>query len=259
MTTQLKQNLHLLIATATLALAFASLPTHAAFITIDDFEDYSDGDTHNDMGADWQNSGTVDTDPAGGTNLVLAYDTSNGYSTYVGSDITIANNTTGTLFYRARIANGDIDFGSGMSDSTSANNWGDYEAQLTWDELGTSVAVRNGSSATTTPHTWYNIWMVIDNTNDEYDVYLQSNDDANFSSQTKIGSTADFRNGETSDDMVAFMLRSNSGASGTIYIDDMYLDTTGQSLNNPLIPEPASFLLLILGGLALVPRRRRRN
>ena len=251
MTSQLKQNLRFLTLAATLVLAFASLPTHAEFVLIDNFETYSEGDTYLDM-TGWENSGTVDTDPAGGTNLVLDYNTSDGYSRYVGSDITIADNTTGTLFYRLRIADGDINCASGMSDTTDADSWGDYEAQLTWKSPEDTVDVRSGGGAAITPDAWYNIWMVIDNTNDEYDVYLQSNDDANFSSQTKIGSTAGFRNGAGNNDMVAFMLHSNNGDS--IYIDDIKLDSTGQNLT---IPEPASLTLLILGGLALTRRRQR--
>ena len=262
MATALKQNARFLTLAATLVLAFASLPTHAAFVNIDDFESYTVGDGTGDMGGDWWGSAQVATDPADSGNQVLSYTGSNASHSYRGSDIEIANGTTATLFFRARIEGAtDPDFGMGMSDFAAPSSWSAYEAQLTWQNDGSSVGVRNGSSATTTDDAWYLIWMVIDNTNDEYDVYLQSDDDSNFSSQTKIGSTAAFRNGSANNDLVSFFLNTNAGNTAPAYIDDIYLDTTGESLKNPLflIPEPSTLaLVLILGGLAL-PRRGRRN
>ena len=257
MTSQLKQNLRFLTLAATLFLAFASLPTHAEFVLIDDFEAYADGDSISSK-ADWNNNGTVDTDPADGTNLVLSFSPSNGIGYYGGSDIKIADNTTGTLLYRARLTSGGQAFGMGMSDETAPNPWDSFEAQLTWDETGSPISVRDGSGphpeATTTDDAWYNVWMVIDNTNDEYDVYLQSDDDANFSSQTQIADDAGFRNGSANNDLVSFFMRTNAGTGSVLYIDDIKLDNTGKNL---AIPEPASLTLFILGGLALTRRRQR--
>ena len=255
MATALKQNARFLILAATVV--FATLPSHADFSTIDDFEGYTVGDSINSK-AGWNNNGTVDTDPAGGTNLVLSFSPSNGIGYYDGSDIEIADSTTGTLFYRARLTSGAQAFGMGMSDTTSPNPWNSFEAQLTWDETGSPISVRNGGgphpAATTKADAWYNIWMVIDNSSDTYDVYFQSSDDATYSGQTLIADDAGFRNGSANNDLVSFFMRTNTGTGSVLYIDDIKLDNTGKNL---AIPEPASLTLLILGGLALTRRRQR--
>lgn len=240
--------------------AIATAAAQAAFIGIDDFEDYTAADSISDKD-DWNNNGTVATDPAGGSNLVLAFDPSNGTGYYNGSDIAIADGSTATLFFRARMTAGGQAFGFGMSDTTSPNPWDSFEAQLTWDKTGNPISVRNGGkdgphpAAAATADAWYNIWMVIDNDNDTYDVHFQSNDDATYSSKTKVGDDAGFRNDPAENDLESFFMRTNDGTGSVLYIDDIYLDTAGENLANP-IPEPGTLALLGIGGLGVLLRRR---
>ncbi len=81
--------------------------------------------------------------------------------------------------------------------------------------------------------TWYQVWMVIDNAVDTYEVYMSGGGlvertllDAG--AQTEFG----FRNGSASNPMLNFFARTGSGTTGIWSIDDIYL-AEGENFGDP--------------------------
>ncbi len=141
---------------------------------------------------------------------------------------------------------------------------------------------------------WFNVWMVIHNdgvyaplnfitdTADYMNLYIQS--DQTFPVQTQLQTllgdmkftfAQDFTmpppgppTAGTNKALTAFFMRMGLGPfteslglennhAGPWYLDDLYLDVTGENLTNP-IPEPGTVVLAVIGlvGLFLKPRRR---
>jgi len=118
----------------------------------------------------------------------------------------------------------------------------------------------------------YNVWFVINNSADNYQVYMQSDGDANLANPTLITgiaadgtgatSTFGFRNGAAANALVTANFGNGAtaalGAANAVNFDDIYIDPAGSNTTNPVTaPEPASLTLLGIGALALVGRRRR--
>jgi hypothetical protein len=114
--------------------------------------------------------------------------------------------------------------------------------------------------------TWYNFWLVVHNREngggatdankpplDTYDVYVQG---GAFTEQAQLWADGNFRTGNFKGQLPYFNFIVDV-AGDTGYLDDLYIDTTGQNLANP-VPEPAS-LLLASGGAAILALRRRRR
>jgi len=112
----------------------------------------------------------------------------------------------------------------------------------------------------------YNVWFVINNSTDKYQVYMQSDADPALATPTQIlgtDGTTDFtfRNSGTAaqpNDLVT----ANFGNGATtianaVNYDDIYVDLSGKNLSNPA-PEPATLGLLVLGGAGALVRRSRR-
>jgi hypothetical protein len=117
----------------------------------------------------------------------------------------------------------------------------------------------NNEVASLAADSWYNMWIVFDNKNDEVDVYLKL-DDGSFSDATVSDRVADdygFRN--TADSLITSVrFRNNEdGHTTAAYFDDIYLDFNNSNLLNP-IPEPGS-LVLLLGGMGMLLLSRRRS
>jgi len=241
------------------ALALTALSSQAAFVLVDDME----------SGNNWASNGTAPTggvvaDPAGGGNNVYsivgqADQNADASDAWLSLGTGIANNTTGTLFFRVRVADdaGDFNWVFGSSDVADPGTWGDYEGYGVMDSVnntvGNEVAVRNGGSFTTftsaSADTWYNVWLVLDNTSDITTMYFGTGD-----SGTAATQSGTFRNGTTAS-LDRLFVRNNV-LDSTGYIDDVYLDTSGANLANP-IPEPSSLALLFCGAASFVVRRRR--
>ena len=95
---------------------------------------------------------------------------------------------------------------------------------------------------TLTPGTWYNIWVLVNNSADTYQVWMNSDPGgdaqagdqlANSSAETVFG----FRTA-TAADLINFFIKTGGGDSpvdGQFYLDDIYLeDTDDTNLSNPL-------------------------
>lgn len=245
--------------------ALTTASSHAAFVLLDNMEG------GNNWSAFDGTPGTIVTDPANSGNNVfsIGYGTNvNNSDSYLSLGSGIAHNTTGTLFLRVRTTanEGAFDwvFGTthvanpGASGTTGA--WNSYVGYGVMNSSGgtdTEMAVRDGTGfdffGPASPDTWYNVWFVLDNENKETTMYYNTGFGTPATDASTLSATGGFRNVNT-DDLINLWVRNNS-ASTTGYIDDVYLDTTGINLTNP-IPEPSTAMIGGLGLLALLRRRR---
>lgn len=233
--------------------------TQAQWSAVDVFDSLTLGDINGQNG--WTNydsltlgsttNANVILDPAGGgpvtTNKVLGL--ADNTTAYRG--VTIPDLTTGTLFLRFRTSSnhaGTI----GMSDTLVGTSIGfpQIESYLNMQPLpSTAVFTRNGSAGAVPVipnlplNTWFNVWFVIDNSADTTTFYLNSGfrqnagagdvlisgTVSNFVFRTAYG----FGNA-----MVNFVIKSQLAADinnpASFYIDDVYLDSSGANLSNPM-------------------------
>ncbi len=253
--------------TASLTFILAcAVQANAAFTLIDDFESGTDSWTVG-TGANF----SVTADPTNGTNSVLSFDHANdngAFATLSLDSSTTLNGGTGTLFLRAYMVSNDADTVFGLGDQGPSGNsldWGAYESAVRFGFEGSSdLDVRDGGTYTTaTGDTklghWYNLWFVIDDSNNQTDFYIQSDTDSDFSSQTVVYTDAAFRNGG-SNPLNRLLIKAGNAAGGAILFDEIHIDTSGVNLASP-IPEASTFALLA-GWLSLAStllRRRRRR
>ena len=104
---------------------------------------------------------------------------------------------------------------------------------------------------------WYDIYMVMNNSVDTWQMYYTENSGAPTLATTTAGSlsTLTMRNGGE-EAINAFMVATSQIATATTsYIDDIYIDTTDSNLISP-VPEPSAALIGGLGMLTLLRRRR---
>ena len=110
--------------------------------------------------------------------------------------------------------------------------------------------------------TTYNVWFEINNSADNYRVYLQSDGVPGLATRTQVlandgtGGLFGFRNGAAANDLITANFGSGNGQPVTTYFDNIYVDTAGFNSANP-VPEPCTLLLALLGGAGIVALRRR--
>jgi hypothetical protein len=256
-------------------------------VLIDNFESYPVGSAIDGQGywrAEVGSNATgagVAADPLAASNRVLAIGPGGFTSGTLGARETFNGNpqlqvdkgSTATLFYQlAWQAGQDVDFSIGMTevanpiDETLFNPFTQFRTQmaLPFSSGYDHLSVRNGSSLpqltdNVTPLTWYNVWTVINHASDSYRVYIQG---GAFATQTLMaaGSATDFvfRNGATNADLITLFIATGRHTDavppnpkenvGPVYIDNVYIDTSGPSLVNP-VPEPATSLLAAIGAM----------
>ena len=238
-------------------------------------------------------STTIDVvvDPADSGNKAVIFTTAQNHIAYnnLGVALTTGESSTvgaatGTLFFRIRLAPQRQNYGVGWSDggsqitgasttAPSSNNFNNFEALINSDGSTDTVRARNGTGWTTpvasADDVWYNVWFVAKNNtgrnaNDTYDAYIQG---GAFATQTSLGTSLQFRANTATDELGGdpldyFLMRQGGavtagGTAGAFYVDDIYVDTAGQNLINP-VPEP-SFAVLLLGSIGSLMLRRRRD
>ena len=234
------------VATYVVFHCFASSTAQGQFVLVDDFESYTVG------GIDGQSNGIgtwvadqpyeIAVEP-GTTNQVLNTpsdpDNLNASSNY--SNLQIDEGDVGTLFFRFQRGGDDSHLIFGLSPAEDPVAFGDFEASISARTPGNPgrLQVRSGGSYVTVEdffelEEWINIWMVIDNDVDEFQVYAQS--DTTFPDQQLLDDgTTDifvFRNG-TPDPLTTFYLRTGLNHEGHFYIDDIFLDPSGENLEVP--------------------------
>ena len=185
----------------------------------------------------------------------------------------IAVGTTGTLFFQFSASDLAAGQSIGLADGTAetmtsypaGSVFVNYRPQLALTGAGAFTA-RNATTATINSvtleaDTWYSVWMVVNNAdeNPTWEGYIQG---GSITTQTKLAAgstdTFTFRGEETEDaDLTNFLFARGGGGSGdSLVIDNIYVDTAGENLSNP-IPEPSVLAMSGLLGAGLLARRRR--
>ena len=117
-----------------------------------------------------------------------------------------------------------------------------------------------GNMQQSAPDAWQNIWFVLDTTGavDTYDMWVEG---GTYATPTLVADDAEWYRQQEHNLGIAGLYVYSTGASVATYIDDVYVDTTGIDLSNPLVavPEPSSFIfgLMALAAGALRPRSRK--
>jgi hypothetical protein len=256
-----------------LPVAFLALTSTSfgGFVILDNFQSYLNGDDLNGVN-NWVVSSdavtpfTVAQDPAGGSNkvgLVTLLSNPNSHAVYNSSSfLQLPSTDTGTLFLRFRFDTTTPSTLFGLKDSTKGLAYSDLSSITRVGDLDSSVDVYNAgyveATSLTNADAWYNAWVVADSSTKTFDVYLQSDDDADFATQTLIYENASYRNSSSSLD--TFYLKMGGNHTGNFWVDDIYFDATGANLMNA-VPEPSTYALiaglLSLGGLGVIRHRRR--
>ena len=237
--------------------------------------------------SDWR----VATDPASASNNVLRGLCSEGYAgggvIAFNTDPTLSmpqGTTPATYFYRMRIdqASYEIDWAAGMSHLASPTGWSSFKTGVMGEgpfapglfDPNYEVRVNNGPGPGGVPPStgwkrecdvvtdqWYDVWVVVHNldnnidpnNNDTFDLYIQG---GAFTTQTQLANNVHyFRSAAENGPLLSFMAVVDSNQ--VVYIDDLYVDTSGQNLEP--VPEPVTLALLGLGGAVLAVWRRRRR
>lgn len=141
----------------------------------------------------------------------------------------------------ARLSGNNFDVYHGNGAGAAATSFGGYQAADTSAQTGV----------------WYDVWMVINNAADTYQVYYSENGGTQTLASHGGGSTYTLRQGGA-EAINGFMAATSSPAGTISYFDDIYLDTSGENLFIPVaVPEPATTSLgAIAASFGLLRRRR---
>ncbi len=243
----------------------------AAFQVVENFDSLTLGDIDEQNG--WvatPGSGEVVSNPADGGNQALKVNTESGA---LRKEASVVQSTTRMLFLRFRFE-GHGEFSFGLSHLLNPFQYSDFGPELgmasaTANDPNNEFRVANGLTAriydvleTLEPGTWYNTWVLINNTSNTYKVWMNSvpGGHAQASDQLKNNATATlfgFRT-PTGKGLINFFIKTGGGNSpvdGRFYLDDIYIeDSDGTNLNNPLSPmiHPTTYLpwllLLLMDG-----------
>jgi hypothetical protein len=215
-----------------MAFLFLTLAVQAALV--DDFESYTPGATS----SPWViTQGTpVIGQETGGNQYLESY----GSYLPLGSNSIPAADTSTTAFFRLyKTAGSSPDCSVGLSHlAVPAGDWTNFEAYVSVVEgalLARNNTVNTIVVAAMTEATWYNIWLVLNNSANTYDVYVTTGSAGAAISDRKAAGFG-FRNdlGE----LVTFKVYGRS-ANGPIWIDDISI-TPGIDLTIPTDgPAPA--------------------
>ena len=230
-----------------LVLLAAVNPAQAQFVAVDTFQTESHGKLDGQNG--WTTGGIdadsvqVAVDPTNPSNQVLRYGAyTNDAPVYTYKPMRVpATSTASTLFLRVR-RSGDSNMNWGTTDVAVPTVWADFETQINMQTEDTQgLRVRNADrsvAATQVPEfavdTWYNVWMVINNAADTYEIFIQGGELENVTQVDAAGQTVlGLRNGPAANDLINVYFRSDHGHWADFLIDDVYLDVTGRNLSDP--------------------------
>ncbi len=258
--------------------------SQAAFSLFDDFESLTLGNINGQSG--WTSSGSggnVALDPTNPENLVLSITTTgaNVFKNF-GALAILNSSSAATLFFRMYRADADVNISMGTSHNSTpgTSSFDEFRTQLNSNKADRGLNVRDAGGFkvvdTLDSGNWYSVWMVIDNSKDLYSVYMQggvyeeptlldAGTETLFTFRTTGGDTVDGNSSPKAEDLLSFFAKTATSNTNTppdtahigpVYLDDIYIDTTGATVISP-VPEPASAGLVALGAVALIGRRRR--
>jgi hypothetical protein len=199
----------------------------AQAVLVDNFESYTPGATV----SPWvvtQGAPTIGQETGGNRYL-------ESYGSYLplGSNSIPDTDTATTAFFRMyKIAGSSPDCSIGLSHlAAPTGDWTNFEAYVVL--LGSSLQARNNTANTTimttiSDATWYNVWLVLNNSANTYDVYVTTGS-AGATASDKKASNYGFRNKLGA--LVTFKVYGRS-ANGPTRIDDIHI-TNGTSLSIP--------------------------
>jgi hypothetical protein len=216
---------------------------------VDNFESYNTGDVRSVASPPWtahQDTSLADVESYSG-NKVLTYGWSSdfrGASRNLPDANIIENDESATFFFRINSKTDDPDHNFGLGDraSTGAADFGDYEAQLRMTQGSSAGAfaldARSGSSFSALANglalnTWYNIWMVVDQSTDTFDLYMNTGAVDATAANKLNASPLSFRNGTASALNTILGLGAPAPIDNAVRIDDLFY-FEGFDLTNPL-------------------------
>lgn len=241
---------------------------------IDNFQSYSTGTvTGGATGGTWTALGNADganIQDESGNKLLTEGATATGanVNTYRSIPTILQSNTATTVFLRVRpnITTG-LNASFGLADIVPAdmNAVGHFEAQfrLVITSGVPALEARNGGvfAGLVSPLTqgqWYNIWMVVNNSTDKWDAYVNTGTANATAGDLKL-SNIGFRNNAATNDLTIFDVFGGAGGVLGASMDDLYI-SNGLDLTNPLaVPEPASCALALSGSCVVIFGMRRRT
>ena len=246
-----------------------------AWTLVDDFDLYSAGALTGNGGWTADALWTVTGAPNGGDGNVASGLTSAANArAYKALSPSIPDTSTSATLFMRMYRSGLVNMSLGLSDDAVPALFGGYEAQINAQHNTAptdSLKVRDAGAfddlgaGTFADQTWYNVWMVINNSANTYQLWV---DQGNFGSPTLAlthvldpnGGAGDFdfgfRNGAATNALGTLVMgMGGATVSGTLMVDDVYVDTAGANLTSP-VPEPATGAFLILGSAAGLLRRR---
>jgi hypothetical protein len=228
-----------------------ALPVRGAWTLVDDHE----------SGLLWTR-GTIAVDPADPANHAFTTNGASGGPEERTLPAAVADGTQATLFARFHVETGQSPNIAFRFDLASSDDYGNAPFCVMPDSPPNMRGVgqageTGGSDASWVRDTWVPFWVVIDNSAHTFNVHVGADPAApRLADPVPVfGSDLAMRTSYLGD---ITKLAFQGWSSGSIYIDDIYLDTTGPNLTNPLvpIPEPHTLALALTGG-ALLGRRRK--
>lgn len=273
------------------ATALLPVSASAAPILFDNFNSYPTGPLNGQgpVGNVWTAlAGATVADSGGGdhvANLVSGTSTIPNYRSLTPAGLDIPNSSAAaTVYWNFTISAAGAGSGNNwnfvITDDAAPTNTGDTsEVQFNYDSTASPaglfrarqggvgfkfLSTTGGAAGDVLPvaNSQYNVWFLINNSTDIYQVYMQSDSTPALAMPTQLlandGSGGDFtfRNGAAANALTTVNIGSNSPTS-VVRMDDIYVDTEAFNLTNP-VPEPSALGLVALGVAGLVARRRLR-
>lgn len=212
--------------------------TNSGFTPVEDFVNITAGLPNGQNGWTTLGNANITADPIVAGNQVIRLQGENVIAQR-GLPLSITDQSLATIHYRM-LRDGTVDHMSGASEQVFPTTFGAFEPQF-GVQLGQADAfrVRDEDDFLTLdgsfdPDTWYCVWIVVDMSTIESEIYVKGGSFANATQLTAAGQTAfQFRNGDA-DILRTFYTRTGWDGGGAVYLDDIYVDGAGKNLASPV-------------------------